>query len=211
MSLSLPDVVRRKKQPFRIGTDLDGVVIDHTENFLKVCSEFGCRLEPWQTNSNILHEYVPEEFKERIKKEVYDVRRMKSRLMPDFLDLDFLFFENLIVASVQKVAAAEEKVWQWLGEQKILDRLPKSSISIFRTRQAKIEYLNQVKPDFFIDDGLDVLEFLDTSIVPILFDPLGVHERIPVPNDVHVVRGWHEIQQLFGAFTKAKEDAPVMH
>ena len=56
----------------KIGLDLDGVIIDHTDNKLRLASEHGFELERWQTNSNVMHQFVPKEEYDEIRQLAYN-------------------------------------------------------------------------------------------------------------------------------------------
>ncbi|HTM68099.1 MAG TPA: hypothetical protein VL426_02265, partial [Candidatus Binatia bacterium] len=59
------------RPPLRIGIDLDGVLIDHREHKRKLAEEYGFALEPWQSNSNVLRKFVPEDVYRSMQEALY--------------------------------------------------------------------------------------------------------------------------------------------
>ncbi len=197
--------LQNRTSPLRIGIDLDGVVIDHTQAFLCACGEFGYHLESWQVNSNMLKHFLPKEIHTSIKRLVYTERRLEASPMQGSLEAVLALLApsfDLIIASVQKEEEAEERLWTWLGTCGFSEHIPKDRVHIFRSREEKVSYLQGLDLDFFIDDGTDVLEPLIGKTAPILFDPAEIHKRISIPEGIYVVEGWHEIREIFGASTQ---------
>lgn len=179
-----------------IGFDLDGVVIDHTRQFILACKKHGFSLKPWQVNSNVFKQLVPDDTATEIKKEVYEHRRLASRVMPGSLGVLRALRLHIVIASVQKQKKSEEKLWIWLRKHGFLAFLKRKQFHIFRTRTRKVRFLTKLKPQVFIDDGLDVLEQLPRSVTGVLFDPVGAHTHIKVPRGMAVVKNWKQIGSI---------------
>jgi 5'(3')-deoxyribonucleotidase len=178
-----------------IGIDLDGVIIDHTRNFILFSRRYGIRLKSWQTNSNIFQNFVDQNYADQIKHLVYAKHRGSAPMTAGALDFIKLFRDKIVFASVQKEREGERRLWQWLDEKGILKLIPKSRIRIFRKRSAKIRYVNKLQPDIFIDDGLDVLEYLTPKTRPIMFDSVGAQKHVRVKKWISIFGSWNNLNK----------------
>src|SRR3989338_8747179 len=179
-----------------IGIDLDGVVIDHTRQFFLACKKRGFIFKPWQVNTNVLGRFLPLNIYMAVKSDVYEKRRPHALRMPGSLQTVRLLAKHIHVASVQKQEESEKRLWTWLRKHKFLTCLNRRQFHIFRTRAQKLRFLKKLKPQVFIDDGLDVLKGLPHATRPILFDPVGAYKHIKVSHGMVVAKSWREIRKL---------------
>jgi len=188
------------KPTCRVGIDLDGVVIDHTRAFLDASREAGFSLEPWQVNSNVFKNYLPSRECNEVKHIVYTLRREHAPCMPRFSEiLERLRRIELSIASVQKEPEAEVKTRRWLDREGVHRLVPESRTHLVRTKEEKISLIKGLGLDYFIDDGLDILEPLRGHLVPILFDPVGIRDRVAIPDVIEVASGWPDVARLLGS------------
>jgi len=55
-----------------IGFDLDGVVIDHTQNKITIAARYGFTLRPEETSTEVLEKIIPPEIHQEIREQIYD-------------------------------------------------------------------------------------------------------------------------------------------
>src|SRR3989338_11478176 len=71
-----------------LGFDLDGVLIDHTENKILLASQLGFQLNPEQTRSDIIHNFIPWESAQKLKDMLYNdpLYALEPALMSDAVE-----------------------------------------------------------------------------------------------------------------------------
>jgi hypothetical protein len=185
-----------------IGVDLDGVVIDHTANFLAAAKERGYRLAAWQTNSNVLKKFVSEADRAALKNYVYGAARGGATIYPQALEFFKTYRDFITIVSVQRSAVIEQDTRAWLRRHGIMECIPEKRIILVRSRDTKLKRIARLAPDVFIDDGLDVLEYVPRQTVPILFDPVGVHRRAVVPSHIRIASRWNGVARLLDSLPR---------
>lgn len=195
--------IRDAGPQYRLGIDLDGVVIDHSKQFMDVCSAFGFPLKSWQVNTNMLNKFLSPDTNTVIQHIVYAKRRSRALEMQDSVETIGLLRNHLDIVSVQKRPEAEKKLWKWLKKFGVLNSIAKKHIHLWRSREKKLHCIHALKPDFFIDDGLEILEHLPRQTIPILFDPWGINKYFyKNRKGIFVIKTWKEISRVFhGAFS----------
>ncbi len=183
-------------RPLHIGIDLDGTVIDNTPHFLEATGRLGYRLARWQVNSNVIKQFMDASHAVAIKKHVYGKARGSEEPFPHALAFIRAFAPLISIVSVQKNPTSETKVRAWLKRQGVLKLIPQERIHMVRSRPEKIARLAELKPDVFIDDGIDVLEFVHRRTQPMMFDPFHAHRRMVMPPRVTPVSSWRVVRQL---------------
>ena len=179
-----------------IGIDLDGVVIDHTAKFLRIAKELGHPLQTWQANSNTLKHAVPKQAADIIKQRVYTEERGDEPPYPDALAVIARIAPLATIVSVQKDPRSEPKTLAWLESHGVTKLIPADRIIFVRTREEKVRRITALAPAYFVDDGLDVLEDLSPATIPVLFDPVDIHTRVPVAERIVVVPDWKTLAKL---------------
>ena len=160
-----------------VGLDLDGVIVDHTENRMRFAEQFGFRLARRDTAADIIGTKLPPEVHVAIQRRIYD-------------DPHIALTASLIEGAREGIA--------WLRDR----RMPYHLISRRRNSGVAVELLqrhnlwpaffNEESSDFvvtpedknesakargitiYIDDEPDVLRALTAVPHRFLFDPLGV-------------------------------------
>ena len=59
-------------QKIIVGFDLDGVIVDHTQNKMRIALHYGVALTPEETHSEIMRSLFPEEIYHEIQGQLYD-------------------------------------------------------------------------------------------------------------------------------------------
>jgi hypothetical protein len=117
-----------------IGFDLDGVIIDHTDNRLKLAKKLGFNLEPPQTHPEVIEGLIPEEILEALKNELYH--------------------DPAIALSAPLMPGAKEILERFQGEDRpifLISRRKKSDLAVRLLEQYGIwpNYFNE-KNSFFV-------------------------------------------------------------
>ncbi len=180
----------------KIGLDLDGVIIDHTENKRRLSSEEGVILEPWQTNSNVLGRFLTPELDKKIHAKLYS--EMSIDAPPVIGSL-----ENLatLKAEFYVVSARHPEtirfVQQWLGRYRFFDLVPASRIYFCGVGEDKRAHAERLKLDAFMDDNLRLLSALPYSCERLIFDHVGaIQHMTDVPDWAIKVKGWGKFREL---------------
>ena len=179
-----------------LGFDLDGVLIDHTENKILLASQLGFQLNPEQTRSDIIHNFIPWESAKKLKDSLYNDRRyaLSPPLMKD---------ANTVLAAIQN-----RKIEYFLISRR---HVPKLAVKLMEKRGLWPKFFNETNTHFvskredkntkavelgitrYIDDELKVLDVLTDVKYKYLFDPFDS----PVKTDPYpIINSWSEFQYL---------------
>jgi 5' nucleotidase, deoxy (Pyrimidine), cytosolic type C protein (NT5C) len=73
---------------FVVGFDLDGVIIDHTQNKIRIAGRYGFTLRPEETHSERMGEFLPPEVYKEMREQMYDDtdEALSAPLMPGAFD-----------------------------------------------------------------------------------------------------------------------------
>lgn len=179
----------------RIGIDLDGVIIDHTAHKLALARQFGFDLEPWQTNSNVMGEFVSAEQYRAIKEALYmrmmdDIPAVKGAF--DFLDA---LPGELYIVSARK-SGSIRFVQDWMMRHDFYGLIPADQIFFCNNKYEKRGHCERLALDAFVDDQAKVLHNLPPSVECILFDEHRIADRIALEQRVEVAGSWKDFQAI---------------
>lgn len=73
-------------------------------------------------------------------------------------------------------------------------------VHFFGTKKEKIDYINNLKPDIYIDDLVEILDQLSSEISRLLFTPNSHAENSPY----YVISDWHSVYEYL-EFEKKRE------
>ncbi len=186
---------------FVVGFDLDGVIIDHTQNKIRIAARYGITLSPEETHSekmNVL--FTPEIYRE-IQKQMYD-------------DTDEALSAPLMEGAFGALARLREhEIPYFLISRR---KLPMSALHLLERRGLWGEYFRPENTFFveqmedkdpaarklgvthFIDDEARVLKLMPSVLNRILFDVRGLFVESP---EFTSVKNWSELSYLLGIAT----------
>jgi hypothetical protein len=174
-----------------IGFDLDGVILDHTVNKLRLAKKFGWELKPEQTQSEIIKRIIPEPTYDQFQRILYDDPKI-SLLSP------------LMRGAKSTLAELKNKCPYFLISRR---KKPQWAISILKFKGLWPKFFNEnnaffvMKPGdkneigrklgitHYIDDELGVLEKLVDIENKILFD---AHDLFPHIAHFGRIKSWKE-------------------
>lgn len=179
----------------RIGLDLDGVIVDHREHKRRLAAARGFMLERWQTNSNVMGNYIPQEVYEELSETLY------TRMTPDAppvagaIDALAAIPGELYIVS----ARADDSVryaQQWLLKHRLYDVIPAERIFFCGSGSEKRGYCERLGLSLFLDDKLSVLERLPPRTTKVLFDADDIARDLQLGDGTHVVSSWNDFVRL---------------
>lgn len=182
-------------RPYRIGIDLDGVLIDHREHKRKLAAEYGIALEPWQTNANVMGRFVPEEIYGAIQEPLYTRLTLDAPPVAGALEhLPALKAEIYIVSA--RRAESIRYAQNWLSSRRIYDFVPAERIHFCGGDEEKRGYCDRLAIDLFLDDKVRVLDALSGKIKRILFDEDDIAAALGVEERLHIAKTWAEFREM---------------
>lgn len=169
-----------KNENLIIGFDLDGVIIDHTENRLKLAKKFGFDLDPPQSHPEVIGNLIPEKALEELKNQLYHDPSiaLSAPLMPGAMEV------------LEKFQSEDRPIF-------LISRRKKSGMAVRLLEQHGIwpKYFNETNTFFvsrpedknvkamelgithYIDDELKVLQKLAYVQNRFLFDQFKIQEE----------------------------------
>jgi len=186
------------RPPLRIGIDLDGVLIDHREHKRKLAEEYGFALEPWQSNSNVLRKFVPEDVYRSMQEALYgQLTRVAPAVAGCLEQLPHLKAELYIVSA--RRADTIRFAQDWLVSHRIYDFVPAERIYFCGNDEEKRGYCDRLAIDMFLDDKVSVLEALSGRTRRVLFDEDAIAEHLQVQDRLHIAKSWDEFREMVNA------------
>jgi len=189
--------------PLRFGIDFDGVIVDHRAHKLRLAGELGVALEPWQANSNLMHEFMPdEETYRKLQEPLYGAMTVEAPAIPGALEgLSRLPGEVFIISARRPVNEASAR--DWMRKNGLYQVVPPERVIFCEGGRDKRGHCERLGVSMFLDDKLSYLGHLPPTLKRVLFDDDGIAHRLEIPGDVRVARDW----QAFLAM--AREHAAV--
>ena len=175
-----------------IGLDLDGVLIDHTENKIRVAKSFGFRLIPKETQSEAMKHILPKKEYKRLQKIIYGKMTMDAFPTPKvFKILQKLSPKhNLFIISRRKGKDAN-MAWRWLKKYQIFNIIPKKHIFFIEKGDKKF-LCKKLKIVIYIDDEVKILKKLSSVLYPILYNP----HRVSTNQKFLEIKSWKKLPNL---------------
>lgn len=172
-------MVKARKQNKIIGFDLDGVIVDHTRNKLRVAKDLGVLLDISETPTDILNSKLGYEVTKRIDKIIYDEPRIAltpplfrgaktainhiSKLWPCFL-ISRRTLNDYAIGLLTK-----RGLWPKYFNEK--------NAFFVQTKEDKNAKAKELGINVYIDDQPSVLEKLVDVRHRFLYDPLNVYSE----------------------------------
>ncbi len=164
----------KTKKPFVIGLDLDGVIIDHTRNKIKLAKAEGWTLHAKQTPGDILKAIIPHAILTGMQQKLYDLPAvaLTASLMPGVPRV----LDQIKKKRVPYYLISRRKIPEWATLLlKIYGLWPKyfDEYNTFFVNEPEDKNKQAVKlgVTHYVDDDISVLEKLTDVKNKILFDP----------------------------------------
>ncbi len=191
--------------PLRFGIDFDGVIVDHRPHKLRLAGEFGVALEPWQTNTNLLHAYMPDEATYRkLQEPLYGHMTVAAPPIAGALEGLARLPGEVYVISARR-PGNEVSALEWMAKNGLHDIVPRERVIFCESGRDKRAHCERLGISMFLDDKLSYLGHLPETLSRVLFDDDGIAHRLELPADVRVARDW----QAFLALAEAHASQPA--
>lgn len=176
--------------PLRFGIDFDGVIVDHRSHKLRLAGELGVVLEPWQTNSNLLRSYMPDEDSyRRVQKPLYGALTVEAPVVMGALEGMASLPGEVYIISARR-PGNETSALDWMSKNGLFDIVPRERVIFCESGRDKRGHCERLGISMFLDDKLSYLGHLPESMSRVLFDEDGVAGRLEVPVDIRVAIDW---------------------
>ncbi|OGZ10813.1 MAG: hypothetical protein A3D65_04520 [Candidatus Lloydbacteria bacterium RIFCSPHIGHO2_02_FULL_50_13] len=186
---------------FVVGFDLDGVIIDHTQNKMRIAARYGTTLRPEDTHSECMAALFSPEIYREIQKQMYD-------------DTDEALSAPLMEGAFGALASLREhEIPYYLISRR---KTPINALNLIERRGLWGEYFTPENTFFvenmedkdpvakklgvthFIDDERRVLRLMPSVPHRILFD---VRNFFPDNDEFVRVKNWSELSYILGIAT----------
>jgi uncharacterized HAD superfamily protein len=181
------------RKPTRVGLDLDGVIIDHTANKLKLAKGYGYALEPWQANTNVMKRFMERDHYESLQGELYTIMTLEAPPVAGCLErLPELAGSSEIYIVSARSSDSVRHAQAWLMKHRLFDLIPAERIFFCNDSKDKRGICDRLLVDVFLDDKLSVLASLPEKVKRVLFDPDDVARMLEMDSGIGVVSAWAE-------------------
>lgn len=181
-----------------LGFDLDGVIIDHTQNKMLIASRYGIELSPKDTHAEHMGTHFTPELYRVIKSQLYDstALALEAPLMAGaFATLAKLREQGIpyFLVSLQKNPMHAAHL---LEERGLWGTYFTPENTLFaRNADEKHALAAQIGVTHFIDDEPNILDVMISIPNRILFDARGL---FPEKTDYCHVESWSELAETLG-------------
>lgn len=180
----------------KIGFDLDGVILDHTEAKIAAAHKRGYRILPEQTPSDMLKTLLPQALYRELQAEIYNSDTALSAPLMDGVRgclenfRDHALRIHLISRRLHPhyAIAALERHGLWPSF------FNDANACFVETKEAKAQEAAQRKLTHFFDDEIGVLACMAAVPERILFDQYAIRADSPFP----IVSSWEALAEMFG-------------
>lgn len=179
----------------RIGIDLDGVLIDHREHKRQLAEEYGIALEPWQTNTNVMGQYIPEDVLEMLQLQLYTHLTPSAPAIAGALEALPDIKAEVYVISARRPDSVRY-AQDWLVKHLVYDVVPAERIYFCGGDEEKRGYCERLGIAVFLDDKIKVLDALPGKTKRVLFDEDEIVKLMRVEERLHVARTWDEFRRM---------------
>jgi FMN phosphatase YigB (HAD superfamily) len=191
--------MHRQENTMIIGLDLDGVIIDHTQNKIKIAARYGINLALEDTSPARMWKIIPPELNQEIRNQMYD-------------DTDEALSAPLMEGAYSGLAKLREQhIPYFLVSRRkkpihaihLLERrelwgkyfIPENTFFVDEPEEKDI-VAHKLGLTHFVDDELRVLDALESVPNRILFDARNLCSD---KKEYHCVENWSELLVLLGA------------
>jgi len=182
-----------------IGLDLDGVIIDHTQNKIKKAKELGYFIKANETPSGKLKKLISLTDYRLIQKFIYNEGTSSAKPMEGVLKAVKNLSKNHQIVIVSRRAKESRKIaLDWLEKHGFLNYIKRKNIYFVKSDPDKNMVAKHLKTNLYIDDKLKVLRSLKDVPVKILFDYFNVVRR--TNKEIKKIKNW----QMLSSASKIK-------
>jgi hypothetical protein len=184
----------------RIGLDFDGVIVDHSANKLRLAEGLGCRLEHWQTNTNVMKRFMRPETYEAIQDCLY----YEFTPLADPMEGALENIARLVAAGIEPhiISARDDRsrpfAMEWIKKHRLTDLIPPERLNFVGNGDEKRALVERFGISVFLDDKISVLANLPKTTRRFLFDQHDISKQIELKGADTVVRTWKEFVDLVG-------------
>lgn len=182
-----------------IGIDLDGVIIDHTQNKIKIAESLKFKIKAKETQSEVLKKFLPKDKYIKLQKIIYNEITLNAP--PMFLV--FKTLENLSKNYKLFIISKRENnksglAWNWLKKYKIFKIIPKENIIFVTTAEDKNFWCKKLNIKIYLDDKIGILDILYSVPYKIFFNP----HKILHNKKYLEINSWQEFPKLLKELEK---------
>jgi len=189
----IQDWLMNKK--IKIGLDLDGVIIDHTLNKIRLAKQCGYFLKTQQTSSEIVEKIVPPDIKRFIQKGIYGQVGLSSGPMKNskkmLKKITETFSVPYIISRRDYKHNQRKFALEWLKNNHFFPPLKRNRILFAKSEPSKNNVCKKLNINIYLDDKIEVLNNLRSVKYKVLFDPYCHRYKNP-PKNIKVVKTWLE-------------------
>lgn len=180
-----------------IGLDLDGVIIDHTQNKIKVAKSLGFNIKKEETQSEILKTILPKEKYKKLQEIIYSEKTLESPPVTLSLEIlkkltknnDYNFFT---ISRRKKRKQDVISGQQWLEKYQVFKIIPEKNVFFVTEEKDKNIYCRKLKIKVYLDDKIKALKFIPSVPYRVLFNPYKNSNN----EDFLEIKFWKEFPKL---------------
>lgn len=179
-----------------VGFDLDGVIIDHTVNKIRIAAHYGVHLEPPETHAECMGAHFAPEIYKEIKMQLYNNTddALSAPLMEGAFDgLATLYEEGIpyVLISLQQNPIFAQRLIERHGLWGTY--FTPENMFFARDGAQKSAYAAELGVTYFTDDEPNILDLMLEIPHRVLFD---VHDQFPDRDGFVRVRNWSSLVDL---------------
>ncbi|MEA3249489.1 MAG: hypothetical protein U9Q03_03965 [Patescibacteria group bacterium] len=186
----------------RIGLDFDGTMVDHGEHKMRLAAARGFSIERWQTNTNVMKQYLPSDDYSEIKEIVYTLLTPHAPPMDGLVEHLAALEGELYLISARR-STSIRFAQEWLQGYNVYDHIPAERVFFCPSSDEKHKFVQRLGIDVYLDDKARVLESLPRQTRKVLFDSDSISGRIDLHKDIEIAADWRDFVRLMEA-SKAK-------
>ena len=179
-----------------VGFDLDGVIIDHTQNKIRIASRYGITLRPEETHAEVMAQHFTPEIYQEIKAQLYNStpEALDAPLMEGAYDTLARLREDGVPYFLVSMQKNPMHASHLLLERGLWGNVFTPENTFFaKNKEEKHEIARGLGVTHFIDDEPSVLACMTTIPNRILFDARSL---FPDTKGVLRVKNWSEVSTI---------------
>ena len=193
---------KQKIKKINIGLDLDGVIIDHTQNKVKIAKSLGFKIKKEETQSEILKNILPEDKYKKLQNIIYNKTTFFSPPEPFVFkilrELSRDATNEFFIISCRR-GRGVDPAREWLEKHKIFKFVPSKNIFFVETEKEKNIYCQKLKIKIYLDDKVRILDMVSFVRYPIFYNPKkSLHNKKYLE-----IRSWKELPGLLATIKQS--------
>ncbi len=181
-----------------VGFDLDGVIIDHTQNKIRFAARYGVVLTSEQTHSEVMGSYFPPELYREIKGQLYESspEALEAPLMEGAFNTLAAVREAGIPYFLVSLQKNPMHATHLLEERGLWGTCFTPENTFFAgNAEGKHHHAKALGVTHFFDDEPNILQIMESVPHRVLYDPRGLFLE---PKPYVRVSRWDEIADILG-------------